>query len=235
MARVISRVVTGRPLRGFCLRTVLEASSSLPRDCFLARRIARSAGVSFSILSDAINTRFGSSPSFFGIGELGGGYSSGGKNTQTTTSSFQETVDLTKLASRQDLLVGFFGGQAVGSGVTNVTLDVYADGTDYHQSFATAAAAAAFFTDNAVDLGSLASGPLGANTLSLNVVLSVTTKQAGSGFYGSLIVGDPPPSHASAAGLAHAMASLAGTSGPLEIATAQGFGRSVASLARPSL
>jgi len=149
-----------------------------------------------------IATAFGASPSFFAIGELGGGYSSYGQPapaSETTTSSIVETVDLTKLASRQQLVAGFYDGDVVGAGVTGVTFDLYADGADLiHQTFATAAAALTWFTDNAVDLGSLAAGqPLGGNTLTLQAVLTVTSTSAGSGFYGDLIIGDPPTQSAS--------------------------------------
>jgi hypothetical protein len=137
---------------------------------------------------------FGATPVFFGVGELGGAHTSVGNTAQTITSTLKETVDLTQLAVRGDLLVGFYNGTAVGSGVTNVTFDLYADGIqEVHQVFATAAQAATWFTNHAIDLGSLASGqPLGANSLTLQVVLSVTSTTAGGGFYGDLILGDPP-------------------------------------------
>ncbi|MGI9170719.1 MAG: hypothetical protein ACR2FH_11205, partial [Caulobacteraceae bacterium] len=141
----------------------------------------------------AIANAFGGSPVFFAIGELGGGYSSGGTIAQTTTVSLDESVDLTKLGARNDLVVGLYNGTAVGSGFTAMTFDLFADGIDViHQSFTSAAAATTFFTNHAFDLGSLAGGKLGANTLTLHAVMSITTNAAGSGFYGDLIVGDPP-------------------------------------------
>jgi hypothetical protein len=142
----------------------------------------------------AIAAAFGAAPSFFEIGELGGAYAaSGGTASQTTTESAEVVVDLTQLAVRQDLELGLFKGTAVGTGVTGVTFDLYADGTDViHQSFATAAAAVAYFTNHAIDVGSLASGALSGNTLTLNAVMSVTTSKAGSGFYGGILLGDPP-------------------------------------------
>jgi len=141
-----------------------------------------------------IATAFGASPSFFEIGELGGAYSIRGATTQTTTSSTEVVVDLTQLTVRQDLVAGFYKGTVVGSGVTGLTFDLYADGVDViHQAFTTATAAQTYFTNNAVDLGSLASGTLSGNTLTLKAVMSVTTTTtAGSGFYGGLIIGDPP-------------------------------------------
>jgi hypothetical protein len=143
----------------------------------------------------AIKAMFGPNSSFFAIGALGGAYSVGGAGSKTTTSEVEETVDLTQLASRQDLTVGFYSGSALGSGVTGVAFDLYADGNDVlSKTFATASDAQSWFTDKAVDLGSLASGqPLGANTLTLRAVLTVTTDSAGSGFSGDIILGDPKP------------------------------------------
>jgi hypothetical protein len=60
--------------------------------------------------------------------------------------------------------------------------------------FTSLSAAASYFTDGAIDLGSLASGPLSNNILSVEAMLTVTTTSANSGFYGNLIVGDPPAS-----------------------------------------
>lgn len=91
-----------------------------------------------------IATAFGASPTFFAIGELGGGHSSLGNLSQTTTSRINETVDLTKLATRGNLILGLYNGTATGSGVTNVSFDLYADGIQVdHQVFSTAAQAAA--------------------------------------------------------------------------------------------
>ena len=92
-----------------------------------------------------------------------------------------------------------------------------------HQTFSSAAAAKSFFTNHAFDLGSLASGqPLGANTLTLHAVMSITTNVAGSGFYGDLIIGDPPGKATPAAPDGHrfieAMAGLGGDGhGPVSV------------------
>ncbi len=146
----------------------------------------------------AIKTAFGAAPVFFGAGELGGGYSQGGKASQTVTSQFSETVDLTKLGSRQDLEVGLYGGVASGAGVTNIQFDLVADGIDVlSKNFSSAAAAKAFFTDDAIDLGSLAAGgALGADSLTLSATLSVTSSSARSGFYGGILLGETSPTAA---------------------------------------
>jgi len=143
-----------------------------------------------------IKAAFGAGPVFFATGELGAGHFNGGTKTETTTSEIDETVNLTKLASRQDLVVGFYNGTITGTGVTRAALDFYVDGKDVlHEAFASAAAARTWFTDHAVDLGSLASGSalVGSNnTLTLRAVVTVTSTSAGSGFHGDMIIGDPP-------------------------------------------
>ena len=75
-----------------------------------------------------------------------------------------------------------------------MTLDISANGVSVlHQTFGSATDAAAYFTDHAVDLGSLNSAPYTGNTLALHVSLDVTSTGGGSGFYGDLLIGDPPP------------------------------------------
>ncbi len=141
-----------------------------------------------------IASAFGASPTFLNDGELGGGYSTGGIKSQTATATMNETVNLALLPSRQDLVVGFFDGTALaGTGVTKITFDLYVNGVDEDaQSWTGAGAAAAattYFTDNAVDLGSLASGGAltgTSSTLTLKAVMTVTSTTANSGFYGGV-------------------------------------------------
>jgi hypothetical protein len=186
---------------------------------------APSATTTSAILkaNSSIATKFGASPVFFGVGELGGGYSSDGTSAQSVTSSFTEYVDLTRLSTRKDLVVGFYGGDLVGTGVTGVQLDVGVDGTNVlSKTFATGADAKTWFTNNAVDLGSLVSGAaLGADTLSFQAVLTVTSDAANSGFFGGVIVGDPPPAAPAIPApsqLAQAMAGFGEASGAAIIA-----------------
>nr|MDQ2860757.1 hypothetical protein [Pseudomonadota bacterium] len=187
-----------------------------PQGVALATGAPGSASTAAVLAANAnIAAAFGSSPSFFAVGELGAGHSSAGNIAQTTTSEIDETVDLTQLSTLQDLIVGFYNGDAVGSGVTGVTFDLYVDTNHLiHQTFATASAAQAWFTNNAIDLGSLAS--MGFNALTLRAVLSVTSTSANSSFYGDLIVGDPPagksaPPHRFVAAMAGFGAAGAGT------------------------
>jgi hypothetical protein len=144
--------------------------------------------------------------SFFAIGEVGGAFSAGGSGTQTDTSTINLTVDLTQLASRQDLELGLFSGQSAGSGFSNLNLTVVADGnTLINQNF-NQANAITEFTNKAIDLGSLSSGILSGNTLTLTITTTLVTTSAGTNFYGGFLVGDPPPGGGGASGGAAAAA-----------------------------
>ena len=50
-------------------------------------------------------------------------------SSQTVTSTISETVDLTKLASRGNLEVGFYDGAVAGNGFTSMTFQLTVDGT----------------------------------------------------------------------------------------------------------
>jgi hypothetical protein len=129
------------------------------------------------------------SPSFFAVGELGGAYSQGGSGSQVSTTSVNLTVNLAQLTAPQNLEIGLFDGTMVGSGFSSMTFTVMADGdTVLAQTFTDAAAAAAFFSDSAIILGSLSSGPLSGSTLSLSITDSLTTTVAGSGFEADFLV-----------------------------------------------
>ena len=158
-----------------------------------------------------IAAAFGASPSFFAIDELGGSSAkSGGTTSETTTESVDLTVDLTQLASRQDLVVGFYNATGLGTGFSSLTFTLTGDGAQlFTETFTTLSSAEIFFTDNAMDLGSLATGPLSGNTLTLQASFSLTTTSAGQGFYAQMIIGDPPPGP-STRPFAQAMGGLAG-------------------------
>jgi hypothetical protein len=144
----------------------------------------------------AIKMAFGSTPSFFSLGELGGGHARAGTDVETTTSSLEVKVDLNQLSDRQDLLVGLYHPFASGKGVTQVTLDISANGSDlFHEAFSSASAAVAFFSDHPLDLGSLAHGGIigQGDLLDLKVTLGVTSNSAGSAFDAGFLIGDPPP------------------------------------------
>jgi hypothetical protein len=124
-------------------------------------------------------------------------------------------VDLTKFSPLHDLLIGFYGGTAAGAGFSTMTLDVKVNGTDHNTSFATVAAANAYFHNDAVDYGALTG-----SSLQLDISLSITEVAAGGYDFGMLI-GDPPSANHAAAhhNLVAAMAAFgtnaSGSSGTL--------------------
>jgi hypothetical protein len=125
------------------------------------------------------------------MGELGGHYSLSGSGTQTVTDTINLSVDLTQLASRHDLQVGFFSGQQQGSSFSSLHITIVADGvTVLDQTFASAAAATTFFTNHAIDLGSLSSGALSGNTLTLAITETLVVTGSGQGYYEGLLIGD---------------------------------------------
>jgi hypothetical protein len=140
-----------------------------------------------------IKTAFGTSPSYFAIGELGGGYDANGNSAETVTSTLAITIDPSKLASPQDLLLGLYDGTAVGSGFESLTFKAtVGTKTLVNKTFTSVAAAETFFTDNPNDLGPIG-GINAGKAFTLQISLSETLDQAGSGFDTGLIVGDPPP------------------------------------------
>jgi hypothetical protein len=190
---------------------------------------APTATTTSAVLADNSNikTAFGASPVFFATGELGGRYSTSGTGSETTTSTLDESIDLTQLATRGDLIVGLYSGDAVGTGVTGVTFTLYADGVqEIDQSYSGASAAASmatFFDDHAFNFGSLASSPLNADTLSLSATLTVTTDAASSGFYGDVIIGDPPAPAAAPSAATSSKAGAATASASKFVADMAGF------------
>ena len=119
-----------------------------------------------------IASAFATSPSYFGIGELGGVLQRCGDPTQTEVSTENMSVDLTKLASVQPDL-GFYSPQTGGAGFSSLNLDVKENGSDaLNVSFTSVAAAKAYFTNDAIDLGSLSG--IG-NTLNLRLELTEVT------------------------------------------------------------
>jgi hypothetical protein len=127
----------------------------------------------------------GKTPTYFGLGELGGAFSPGGSGSETETSSVHMTVDLTKVLPLHDLLIGFFSGTAAGTGFTSMSLDVKINGTDHISNFATVTQANAFFNNNAVDYGALSG-----TSLQLDISLSITESMGGYDF--GMLIGDPP-------------------------------------------
>jgi hypothetical protein len=130
----------------------------------------------------------GTSASFLALGEVGGGYSAAGTTSETSTSQVEIRAALNSTDLRKDLWVGVYGGTNVGTGVTGVTLDINANGVDKSTTFTSGTAAATFFKNNPIDLGSLSGSAFASGSLDLRITLSTTTTSAGSGFFGGFIV-----------------------------------------------
>ncbi len=162
-----------------------------------------------------IAAAFGFQPHYFNLGELGGRHSSAATGTQTVTSSIDESLVLgATLNGATNLIVGLYGGELVGNGVTGVSFSIYENGTEVVQrKFSNLANAKTFFTDNPLNLGSLA--PEFGQALDLKMVLTVTSTTANSGFYANMVVGGGPAQpawDASVAPLTQAMASFGAAS-----------------------
>ncbi len=139
----------------------------------------------------AIAAAFSGATQYYAVGELGAGHATGGSDNETTTAQLNLTLDRASVPAGGNLVVGLFGGVSEGSNVTAVSLNVTENGIPVAAlSFSndTAAQAVAAFTNMAFNLGALA----GSGTLALDFQLSVTSTGAGSGFYGGIVVGDPP-------------------------------------------
>ncbi len=212
-----TKVVIGPAALGFnTTAQALATQNAAPDAATTAPVLAANANIAAA---------FGASPSFFAIDELGGSYAkSGGTTSETTTDTINLTVDLTKLASRQDLVAGFYGATGLGTGFSSLTFTVTADGIAtplVTRTFTTLLSAETFFTDKAKDLGSLATGALSGNTLTLQATFTLTTTTPGQGFFAQMIIGDPPSTAPPVSRFAQAIAGLGGASGGSPINTGQ--------------
>jgi len=131
--------------------------------------------------------------SCFAMAELGGTHTATTGDTQTATSSVDMTIDLTKLASHDDLIVALANPLLVGS-VGRVDFTVTVDGvTIVDQSLSTSVAIVSYFTDHALDLGNIDALDQGGDSiLRIGVSLTVASTVANAGFFGNILVGDPP-------------------------------------------
>ena len=146
------------------------------------------------------------------MGELGGQYSTNGTVAQTIAASIDFDVDITKLSTKGDLIVGFFNPVSVGASFTSLvfTLQIAGGATLISKTFTTVAAANAFFADNAIDLGAIGSGSLTGSSLDLVASITLDTSGPGQGYYFQMIAGDPPASapHAAIVHFAQTMSTV---------------------------
>lgn len=152
---------------------------------------APAAGDVMSLIgsSSAVSGAFADRPTFIGLGQLETQHSYGADSlSETSTTSAVLQADPTQIASPGDLILGLFApAVAYGANISDVHLTVIAGslpGIDV--DFSNAADAQAYFSDHAIDLGSL-----GGTTTSLHIeiALSVTATGSGSGFTSNFVLG----------------------------------------------
>jgi hypothetical protein len=130
-----------------------------------------------------VNAKLGAAGALvLGAGSQGSFYNGTGSQTYKTSTSF--TLNASKLSG--SLIAGFTGFTSEGSGFSTMTLTITVGGTQVvAQTFTTLAAADAYFSNDAINLGTVP------NSSSLTVVfsLSMTETTAGSGFGEQFLLG----------------------------------------------
>ena len=126
-----------------------------------------------------------SSPNFLALAELGGGHSAIGTGVQTTDSVFDFQVALTPQDMTSTLELGLFDGLDT-KGVTGVTLDIQFNGTENTYNLGNGAAAASYFKDHPLNLGTLSGPAYAGGVLDFRAELSVTSTSGG--FWGGLLI-----------------------------------------------
>ena len=137
-----------------------------------------------------IDAAFGTSATFFALGQLGASYEGQGHGSETTTADLNLTIDPAHLHAPDHLVIGLYGGAGKGAGVGSVTLDISAGGNDLiDQTFTSAAAATSFLTDHPLDLGALSS-IAGGGAFALDISLTEILTKSGSGEAAKVLIGD---------------------------------------------
>ena len=136
-----------------------------------------------------LNAAFGSANVEFGLGELGGLHDANGAGSETITSAIDLLIDPSKFTAK-DLLLGLYGGTSVGGGFTSLTFDVDVGSTAgvINQTFTSVAAAQTYFTNHAIDLGTM-----GASVFDVHIALTETTPVANAGFDLAFLLGSANP------------------------------------------
>jgi MYXO-CTERM domain-containing protein len=117
---------------------------------------------------------------------MGGTHVTGGSISQTGSSTVSESIDVSQLASQQNLLIGFLQPTLIGPGFDSLHFQIMAAGmTVANQTFTDTATALSYFTDNTLDLGKISSGMTGSLDLSFQYDL---TEKVGGGFTTSFLV-----------------------------------------------
>ena len=92
------------------------------------------AAVGAALADDGkIRKALGASPSYFAIGEIGGARQNGGAGSETVDEQLKMTISPGSLVNPKNLLIGFYGDKALGSGFYNLTIAVNVNGLDVRQ------------------------------------------------------------------------------------------------------
>jgi hypothetical protein len=127
-----------------------------------------------------------------GLVVLGGGVASDANATSITfDSSVAFHLDLSQLSSSGSLVVGFLDPQLDGAGFDSLRFQILREGIAVvNETFGDTASALAYFDDQVLDLGDIASGVSG--DLDLEFLLSLTSDDPGAAFRTDLIFGSVP-------------------------------------------
>lgn len=115
--------------------------------------------------------------------------------SETTGATLDFTIDLASVPAPENLLMGFFDALPEGNGFSTMTFSISVDFmlVEY-QSWTNPNDAAVFFGDQFIDYGPMSSLDRdGDGLVHMSFQFSVTPQEAGDGFFGSILVGDPPP------------------------------------------
>ena len=110
----------------------------------------------------------------FGLATEGASYSTTASGSRTYTDTIAWNVDTTALSG--NLIAGLINDQSFGSGFDSLDFNVVENGTKiFDQNFTSLSAAQTFFTNDALDLGTL---PIGPNQV-IDFNFSLTTSASG--------------------------------------------------------
>ena len=121
--------------------------------------------------------------------DAGGTESAGATGTVTEESSLTVNLDLTQLSLTGDLLLDLHQATLVGTGVTGISFDLDAGSALVQENFTDPATAAAFFTDDVIDLGPIDQLTSATKSLSVSLDLRVTADPPGAGFFSDIELG----------------------------------------------
>jgi hypothetical protein len=173
--------------------TGLEAAafaSGLPTDAQALTLFAGNGNIKnhFNIATDSVA---GATSDIFGTLTFGGSNTEGGSAaSRVFTSTATYAIDLGGLTQRQDLIVGLLDTVVEGVGFDSMTFQISREGVMVvNQTFATVADAVNFLDGKALNLGSNDLLNVSGN-LDLVFNVSLTTNDAGAGFYFDLLFGN---------------------------------------------